>query len=98
MRSETAKPCLDRILNQLMANRKISISRLARETGVPKSSLFEWTTGRAPRNLGDIRRIAAYFQISLHYLIFGEEDPFSGAPGPGSAPDPISEVSGASVA
>jgi transcriptional regulator with XRE-family HTH domain len=77
---EGSKPCLDRILNELMERHKISISRLARETGVPKSSLFEWTTGRAPRNLGDIRRIAGYFRVSLHFLIFGEQDPYAHLP------------------
>ena len=66
---------ISKVLPELLARNGVSLSHLAKETGVPKSSLFDWTTGRVPRNLNDVKKISSYFEVSLHYLLFGQEDP-----------------------
>lgn len=64
------------ILEELMASKRVSISMLAKELAVPAKTIQEWvgTGGRIPRNLDSIKKLSEYFDVSVHYLLFGEED------------------------
>jgi transcriptional regulator with XRE-family HTH domain len=53
-----------------------SISRLAKESGVPVQTIHGWTVGRKPVNLDQLKKVASALQISIHQLVFGEPDPF----------------------
>ena len=65
------------ILESLMQERRISIRQLAKELGVPPKTVQEWVgqNGRTPRHSESIKKLAEFFQCSIHYLLFGEEDP-----------------------
>lgn len=64
------------ILENLMADKRVSISILAKDLAVPAKTVQEWVGkgGRVPRNLESIKKLSEYFDVSVHYLLFGEED------------------------
>ena len=61
------------ILKQLMTERGISARELSRETGIPVSTLSEWSGGREPKLGEPIIRLARYFGVSLEFLATGHE-------------------------
>lgn len=63
-------------LNKLCKERGMSLSKLAREAGVPIQTLHAWTTGRTSVNPVQLKKVAAALEISLYQLIFDEPDPF----------------------
>jgi len=64
-------------LKSLMAEKNLSAKALSRKLGVPYNTLQEWLSSRIPRNPESLKKISAYFNISVHFLLFGEEDPSS---------------------
>ena len=66
-------------LNELMQNRKLSSRALAELLGVPYRTVQEWIGpgNRIPRDPGVLKKLAEHFQCSVHYLLFGVEDPNS---------------------
>lgn len=66
---------LNKVLMNLLRERGLTLDSLASEIRVPYSTLCDWIAGRTPRNFSALRRCAEYFGVSLHFLIFGEEDP-----------------------
>jgi transcriptional regulator with XRE-family HTH domain len=61
-------------LKHLLQERRISIRKLAHDTEISPSTIKEWLSGSAPRNLEDVRKVARYLNISFEFLIFGESD------------------------
>lgn len=55
----------------------ITITHLARISGVKQPTLHGWTTGRSVKNVNDLKKICTVLEISIHELIFGEADPFA---------------------
>ena len=64
------------VLNELIQNERITITKLAKETGVPIQTIHGWLVGKNPSNANHLRKVAKYFKVSIHYLLFGEVDPF----------------------
>jgi transcriptional regulator with XRE-family HTH domain len=52
----------------------ITLSELAKKSGVPKATLHSWTTGSSP-NIQQLKKVAEALNISLHRLAFGSPDP-----------------------
>ncbi len=67
---------LGKMIQILVEQKGWSLATLARRSGVPKTTLHGWCTGRAVQNLEQLRRVAAALEVSVHYLAFGSEDPF----------------------
>lgn len=65
------------ILEDLMDQKNLSIAKLAKELSVSPKTVQEWVGkgGRIPRNPESLKKLASYFDISVHYLLFGEDDP-----------------------
>ena len=63
------------ILSKLLAERRVSLKEVAQETGIPLSSLSQIKNGRETRKLNYVRSLASFFSVSVHFLLFGEEDP-----------------------
>lgn len=60
-------------LKRLMKERRVSAKVVSEATGIPPSTISEWTAGREPK-LGDaLIRLARFFGVSLEYLATGEE-------------------------
>jgi transcriptional regulator with XRE-family HTH domain len=64
-------------LKILMSERNITASKLAKIIGVSPKTVLEWVDkgGRMPRSVIHIRKLSDYFKISVHQLLFGEDDP-----------------------
>lgn len=64
-------------LKILMESRNLTASKLGRDLGISVKTIHEWlgSGGRTPRNLKAIKKLSQYFEVSTHYLLFGEDDP-----------------------
>lgn len=64
-------------LQALMDERRTSGRELAAAIDVPYKTIQEWlgSKSRMPRDPEALRRLAEFFGCSVHYLLFGEEDP-----------------------
>lgn len=67
---------LSKMLLKYMQEKQLNFVELAKRSGVSKSTIHGWTTGRRVRNLAELRRVAEILEISIHQLIFGEADPY----------------------
>ncbi len=65
-------------LKQLLEDREITISALAKATDVPKSTISTWLAGRTP-DLIQLDKVARYLGTNIEALAFGrkQEDIFS---------------------
>ena len=66
---------LGTMIQSLCEQRGVSLTKLAKMSGVPKATLHSWTTGTNP-NVEQLKKVAETLQISLHKLAFGKSDPF----------------------
>jgi transcriptional regulator with XRE-family HTH domain len=57
--------------------RRLTVRELAEALGVPQKTAQEWIgpKGRTPRKLEVLKQLASFFDCSVHFLLFGEEDP-----------------------
>lgn len=62
---------LKHILKKLIHERGITITHLARESGVAQQTLHNWMSGTEPRSLTQVKRVADYFEVSVDYICFG---------------------------
>ena len=64
---------IDKILQDEMKSRGITLNRLAKDCQIPASVLHGWINGRLPsaKNLILIKNLANYLEISIEHLIFG---------------------------
>ena len=61
------------IFEKLLKERGITAYRVARETGVTTSTLTSWKQGKYVPKMDKLRKIADYLQVSVEYLMTGEE-------------------------
>lgn len=61
-------------LEELCKERRISVNELSRNISVSSKTVYEWmgTAGRLPRDPEHLRSLAAYFSVSIEFLLFGE--------------------------
>jgi transcriptional regulator with XRE-family HTH domain len=62
-----------------MKQKRVSARALAKDLGLSAKTVQEWVGpgGRMPRNATHLRALSEYFDTSVHYLLFGEDDPKS---------------------
>lgn len=63
------------VLSRLMREHDFSIKELAFESGVPAGTISHLKNNRPPKDITAVGAIADVFGISLHYLLYEEEDP-----------------------
>lgn len=61
-------------LKQLLKERGISLRELSKRSGVPVSTLSEWSSNREPKSPIQTRKVAEALGVSMHFLLFGEDD------------------------
>lgn len=61
-------------LRTLIRQRASTTGELAKEINVSPKTINDWLTGRTPRDLDAVRRCAEFFNVSVHFLLYGEED------------------------
>ena len=71
---DTVKLKIGSVLRTIIGERRLTLKEISKGTGVPASTIAEWTNNRSPKNPEQAQRVAGYLGISLHHLFFGEED------------------------
>ena len=66
---------IGKTLKELMHEKRFNLTQLSKAAGVPTSTLNEWLTNRTPRNPIQVKKVALTLKVSLHYLLFAEEEP-----------------------
>lgn len=64
-------------LKDLLMQKNLSVTALAKAIGVSPKTAQEWvgTNARVPRDTEVLRKLSEFFKVSTHYILFGEEDP-----------------------
>lgn len=65
---------INHTLAKLLKEQNLSLRELSKRSGVPNSTLQEWSSNRSPKNPIQVQKVAQELGVSMHYLIFGEED------------------------
>ena len=47
--------------------------KVAEDTGIPKTTLYEWRDGAYTPKIDKLQKLAEYFDVSLDYLVSGKE-------------------------
>lgn len=58
----------------LMKEARLNLRQLSEQSGAPISTLSEWHNKRNPRAPIQIAKVERCLGVSLHHLLFGEED------------------------
>ncbi|CAK9252018.1 unnamed protein product [Sphagnum jensenii] len=61
-------------LKDLMRKRGLRTVDLARGIDRSPKTLSDWLAGRLPRDFEGIRAAAKFLGVSVHYMLYGEED------------------------
>jgi transcriptional regulator with XRE-family HTH domain len=66
-------------LETLMREKRFSVSVIAKELSMPAKTVHEWVgkDGRMPRNPDVLKRLADLLNVTVYFLLYGEEDPRS---------------------
>ena len=66
-------------LKNLMDQRGTSARSLGRAVGVPHKTISDWIAQSVamPRNPDHLKSISDHFGCSIHFLLFGDEEPLS---------------------
>lgn len=65
------------IFDKLRTERGVSVYRVSKDTGVSQATLSAWKAGNYTPKTDKLQRIAAYFNVSLDYLMGKESSPAS---------------------
>lgn len=80
--AEMKKVKLPQVLRKLIADKGMPARQIAREVGIPQSTLNNYLSGRGPTKPEQIHALAQFFGVSMEALLFGED----------SRPPTLSEV------
>ena len=69
------KIMLSQTLPRLLKNKDLTIKELAHLSCVSSSTLYEWKNGREPQNINHLKTISNILNVSLHYLLYDQQDP-----------------------
>lgn len=62
---------LARNLKILMNRKNINLTRLSKETGIPKQTLHNWLCGASPGKFEQVMIVAKYFGFKAEILLLG---------------------------
>ena len=65
---------LFRDFEKLLQEHETTINRVAVETGIPRTVLYDWKKGRCTPKVDKMMKIARYFGVPLEVLIEGGEE------------------------
>ncbi len=61
------------VFERLLKERNVTASDVSKATGIARSNFTDWKKGRTTPKLEKIQKIADYFDVSIEYLMTGEE-------------------------
>lgn len=62
------------IFEQLLNDHGVTAYRVAKETGITTATLTSWKQGKYTPKREKLQKIADYFEVSLEYLMTGQEN------------------------
>lgn len=65
---------IGQVLKRVLRDQRKTLKEVSRETGIPYSTLHTWHENRQPKDVMKAQRLARYFGISLHELLFDRPD------------------------
>ncbi|MEC7277976.1 MAG: helix-turn-helix transcriptional regulator [Bdellovibrionota bacterium] len=68
------KLALSSILGDLIQENRVHLNEVSKNTGIPKSTLFGWRYGAKPQNFEQLKRLAEYFNVEVHFLLYGANE------------------------
>ncbi len=74
--AQKEKIMLSHTLPRLLKNKGLTFKKLAQLSNVSSSTLYEWKNGREPQNIHHLKTISNILKVSLHYLLYGKQDPY----------------------
>lgn len=66
---------ISQTLTEMLERHQMSMTRLSKLSGIPVSSLSEWKKNNRNPNAEDLAKVSRALDCSVHYLLFGVEDP-----------------------
>lgn len=61
-------------LKHFLKNEELTLSSLAKELGLPKSTIHGWINGVEPKSLLELKRLSEFIGVGLDQLCFGDVD------------------------
>ncbi len=58
-------------LKTYIKERNLTATELCRRAKVPRSTLTEWLSGRSPKDMRKLKRVADVLEISIDWLCYG---------------------------
>lgn len=81
-------------IEMLCSDRGINITQMCKESGVPRSTLSDFKANRIKSIATDkLAKIASFFEVSVDYLLTGEEQKEKAPAKAEAEEDPLSQVS-----
>jgi len=65
---------LSSTLPELLKQNGMTLRQLSKTSGVPVSTLSEWSSNREPKSPLQTKKVAEALGVTMHYLLFGEDD------------------------
>lgn len=62
------------VIKRLLREQRRTLKEISRETEIPYSTLHTWQENRQPKDILKAQRLAEYFGVTLHHLLFDQED------------------------
>jgi transcriptional regulator with XRE-family HTH domain len=62
------------VIKRLLRDQRRTLKEVSRQTQIPYSTLHTWQENRQPKDILKAQRLADYFGITLHHLLFDQED------------------------
>jgi Helix-turn-helix len=62
------------VIKRMLWKLRKNLKEISRETGIPYSTLHAWMLNTQPKDVLKVQRLADYFNVSLHELLFDSPD------------------------
>lgn len=59
--------------SELRDSKGVTDYRVAKETGIPKSTFTDWKTGKSKPKVDKLKKIADYFDVTIEYFLGGTD-------------------------
>lgn len=67
---------INMIISRLLTEKKVSATAAAKELGLSVDNMQNWASGRAKPKHKDMQSLAAYFEVTVDYLLGIENKPY----------------------
>jgi len=61
------------VFDKLCKTRDVTAYQVGKKTGIPTSTFSDWKVGKSTPKIDKLQKIADFFDVSLDYLVTGQE-------------------------